>query len=275
MNNFYVYYWKRMDIDSIFYVGKGKNNRYKDMSSRNKWFLNIVNKVGLDNIKIEVIESNLSEQDAFKKEIFYIEKFKSEGHQLVNLTSGGDGSSDWYSYLSEEEKEKHKEKSKSFLGKKHTKETKMKMSEKAKGRKWNDEYKKLFSEKAKGREGFWKGKKLSMETRKKISESKMGKKHSEETKKKIANSQIGRKGTTNKIVYIIIKGEIKYVYESKKDCIREKPEGLTAYFIEKNLKLNKNLQEKPTGDLIVIYKEDYDRLKAQSTIENTSIGEKP
>lgn len=56
MNNFYVYVWIRKDIDKVFYVGKGKNNRYKDLSSRNKWFLNVVHKVGMENIEIKILE---------------------------------------------------------------------------------------------------------------------------------------------------------------------------------------------------------------------------
>lgn len=34
MNRFYVYVWIRKDTNNVFYVGKGSNNRYKDLSMR-------------------------------------------------------------------------------------------------------------------------------------------------------------------------------------------------------------------------------------------------
>lgn len=43
-NNFYVYIWFLKETNEVFYVGKGKNNRYKSLSSRNSYFLNIIHK---------------------------------------------------------------------------------------------------------------------------------------------------------------------------------------------------------------------------------------
>ena len=137
MNNekiYYVYKWIRLDKNEVFYIGKGHGNRYKDLRMRNKYFLNVVNKVGMDNINIEIIEDNLDEITAFEKEKYYIKYYKDIGCNLTNLTSGGDGSSDWWNYLSEEEKEHHREISKSFLGKTHSEETKQKMSKSMTGK---------------------------------------------------------------------------------------------------------------------------------------------
>jgi len=119
MNNiFYVYIWIRKDINKVFYVGKGHGNRYRNLkTSRNRWFKHVVEKVGKDNLEVKIIESELEEKTAFEREKYYIKYFKEIGHPLTNLTSGGDGSSDWFQYLTEEEKEKHREISKSFLGK--------------------------------------------------------------------------------------------------------------------------------------------------------------
>lgn len=268
INRFYIYVWIRLDKNEVFYVGKGSNNRYKDMSMRNKYFLNVVNKIGMDNIEIKIIEDNLTEDEAFEKEILYIEYYKNNENHLTNMTKGGEGSSNWYEFLSEEEKERHREKSRSFVGRTHSEKTKRKMSESAKGRKWDEEHKKMFSEKAKGRSGYWKGKKLSEETRRKLSESKKGSKMSEETKEKISKTLKGRKGTTNKIVYILISNEIKYIYDSKKECIKNRPNNISMYFIEKSLKKYKTYNGSLGEDMIIIYKEDYDRLETQSTIES-------
>ena len=233
-NNFYVYIWTRLDKNEVFYVGKGSKNRYKDMRMRNRYFLNIVNKIGIDNIKIDIIENNLTEEQAFQKEIFYINYYKKQGCNLTNISKGGEGSSGWFDSLSDEEKEKHREISKSFLGKHHTEETRNKMSKSAKGRKM-----------------------------------------SEETKKKISLSNIGRKGTTNKIVYVIINNKIIKIYNSKKECIKDKNKiGVSEYYIEKSLKKYKNINyelNKRYGDVIIIFKEDYDRLETQSTIESVNI----
>ena len=222
-----------MDTKEVFYVGKGSKNRYKDMRMRNRYFLNVVNKVGMNNIDIKIIEDNLTENDAFKREIYYIDFYKKQGHNLTNLTKGGEGSSNWFNFLTEEEKEHHRRISASFTNRKHSVETKKKMSESARGRKM-----------------------------------------SEETKRKISISQAGRLGTTNKTVYIVEFNQIKQIYNSKKECLKNKPKNLSTYFIEKSLKKYKNI-EKITDDFVVIFKEDYDRIKTQSTIENTSIGETP
>ena len=68
---YYVYVWIRNDTNKVFYVGKGKKNRINDLSMRNKYFLNVVNKVGIDNIEIKIIENDLSEEKAYEREIFY------------------------------------------------------------------------------------------------------------------------------------------------------------------------------------------------------------
>ena len=114
------YVWIRNDTNKVFYVGKGKKNRINDLSMRNKYFLNVVNKVGIDNTTRKKIEENLTEQEAFDLEIYYIQHYKEIGCELTNMTKGGEGSSDWFEHLSEEEKDKHREISKSFLGRTHT-----------------------------------------------------------------------------------------------------------------------------------------------------------
>lgn len=170
--NYYVYVWFRTDKNEVFYVGKGHGRRSHDMTMRNRYFLHVVNKVGMDNIVILKLEENLSEVEAFEKEVYYIDFYEKLGHSLTNMTKGGEGSSDWFSRLSEEEKQHHREMSKSFLGKKHTEETKKKMSEAAKGRKQSAEtiekIKKTIKEN--GRIGYWKDKNMPNEAKKKMSD---------------------------------------------------------------------------------------------------------
>lgn len=251
---FYVYIWIRLDKNTVFYVGKGSGNRYKDMSMRNRYFLNVVNKVGKDNIEIKIIEDNLSEQEAFEKEIYYIQYYKEQNCELTNMTSGGEGSSDWYEHLTDEEKEQHKEISKSFLGKHHIEDTKKKMSKSMTGIKhsFSEEGMKSLKECARNRDSYWKGKHLSEETKKKISQTRK--------EKNIPNPN-------QKIVYILDdKFNIVEILPSRTFAMN-----IYGYKVKECVKLNKNKND--TKDLYIydnkyfIYKEDYDLLMSQSTIE--------
>lgn len=285
MNRFYVYIWIRKDINAVFYVGKGTKNRYKDLSMRNKYFLNIVNKIGLDNIEIKIIENNLTEEEAFNKEKEYIQYYKDRGIKLANMTSGGEGSSNWYNYLTEEEKEHHKEISKSFLGKKHTEETKNKISQSAKGRTWDDAHKKLFSEMAKGRPSGFKGHKHTDASKVKMREKaigrpnvRKGKKTSQETKLKISESLKKYAKThvspTAKAVVVLDKNNtIINEFNSVKDCTQYYANcdiPISPACVRKYLKTGKTFnsqfdRHKQYIGIRFVYKEN---LKSQSTIES-------
>jgi hypothetical protein len=251
---FYVYIWIRLDKNEVFYVGKGTGNRYKDMSMRNRYFLNVVNKIGKENIEIKIVEDNLLEDEAFEREKFYIKYYNDQGFNLTNLTSGGEGSSDWYRYLTEEEKEKHKEISKSFIGKHHTEKTKQKMSQSMKGLKHSFSEKGLNSlrESIQNRESYWKGKHLSEETKKKISETRKERKISNPNQKPV------------------------YILDENLNIIEELPNRTYAmsvygYKVKTYVKLNKNIghinELHICNNKCFIYKEDYDLLMSQSTIE--------
>lgn len=102
----------------------------KSKSHKSNWVQKLRSK-GLKPI-IESIESNISSYDEVcNKEIYYINKYKSEGHRLTNMASGGN------------------------KNKKMSDETRKKMSESAKNRKFklvlSEETKKILSEKAKQR----------------------------------------------------------------------------------------------------------------------------
>lgn len=256
---YYVYKWIRLDTNQVFYIGKGHGNRYKDRSMRNKYFNNVVNKVGIDNIKIEIIESNLDEATAFEKEKYYIKYYKDAGHKLTNMTSGGEGSSDWYKFLSEEEKERHKEISKSFLGRHHTEETKKKMSKSMTGLKHNftEESRQRLIDSVKSRPAPFKGKHLS-----------------EETKEKLRQAHLGTKGKNAKTVFILdsnyfIVDEIRSRSETFEKYSDVKQHNIRKC-LEHNSKISNINESLFYKDICFIYKQDYDMLNSQSTIETVA-----
>lgn len=102
-------------------------------------------------------------QDALSAEVYLISRLKAEGHDLLNLTLGGEGS----------------------LGVAQSDATKAKRSASLSGRKVSEETKKRISTANTG-------KVRSEESRKKMREAKVGVRLSEEHKKKIGQSLKGR-----------------------------------------------------------------------------------
>jgi hypothetical protein len=92
---FYVYEHWRPDRGECFYVGKGNGMRAHDMRVRNKYHKRVQQKLsGLGLIvEVRIIADNLSEKDAFSREIERIAFWKNDGADLCNYTSGGEGSS--------------------------------------------------------------------------------------------------------------------------------------------------------------------------------------
>lgn len=87
-NDFYVYEWFNIKTNEVFYVGKGRNNRYKDIKQRNTYFKNYYNKYKCE---VRKIKTNLSEDDAFKFEKELISEYRKTGQAQCNLTDGGEG----------------------------------------------------------------------------------------------------------------------------------------------------------------------------------------
>jgi len=184
---YYTYAFLREDR-TPYYIGKGKGNRaygrrYKGI------------KPPKDKSRILILKQNLTEEEAFKHEIYMIAVFgrKDLGTGiLLNRTDGGEGGS----------------------GRIHSEETRRKVSEVLKGKILSEETKRKISEAKKGENHPNYGKSLSEETRRKLSEAhkniseetrikmseaKKGNKHmlgktlSEETKRKMSEAQKGRK----------------------------------------------------------------------------------
>ena len=88
---FYVYSHIRLDTNQPFYIGKGLKYRSHSTKGRNKHWNNIVSKCGY---RIEIISSNLTNEEACRKEIALILKYGRQDIKtgiLVNMTAGGEG----------------------------------------------------------------------------------------------------------------------------------------------------------------------------------------
>jgi hypothetical protein len=172
---YYTYAYLRED-KTPYYIGKGQGNRaYK----RRKTDI----KPPKDKSKIIFLKQNLTEEEAFKHEIYMIAVFgrKDLGTGILhNKTDGGDGAS----------------------GLIHSGETKRKISKAQKGKIVSEETKRKMSEAKKGENNPFYGKSPSEETKIKIGEASKGRTHSKEIKIKIGEASKGRKwwndGAVNK-----------------------------------------------------------------------------
>jgi hypothetical protein len=188
LNRFYTYAYLRED-KTPYYIGKGTGKR---IYSTNRSI-----KPPKDKSRIIYLKQNLTEEEAFRHEIYMIAVFgrKDLGTGILqNLTNGGEGMSGCIP--SEETKRKLSEESKgeknNFYGKTHSEETKRKQSEVKIGKN-NPNYGKTHSEESKRKiSEAHKGKIFSEETRRKISEAGKGRTHSEESKRKISESKKGK-----------------------------------------------------------------------------------
>jgi hypothetical protein len=87
--SYYVYRHIRLDTNTPFYVGKGRNKRSFSKLRRNKIWQGIVEN---SDFEAEIMVRNLSENDAFEKEKEFIKLYKSLGYCEANMTNGGKGS---------------------------------------------------------------------------------------------------------------------------------------------------------------------------------------
>jgi len=202
---YYTYAYLREDR-TPYYIGKGTGKR---IYSKQKYI-----KPPKDKSRIIYLKQNLTEEEAFRHEIYMIDVFGriDLGTGILhNRTIGGEGVSGLIH--SEETKIKMSDAQKGEknhnYGKTHSEEQKRKLSEAMKGKTHSEEHKRNISEAQKGRthseetkrklSEAHKGKTLSDETKRKLSEVNKGenhhmygKTHSEETRKKMSESQKGR-----------------------------------------------------------------------------------
>ena len=153
--HYYTYAYLREDR-TPYYIGKGKGNRIYKRGSR-------VFAPPKDKSRIIYLKQNLTEEEAFRHEIYMIAvlgRIDLGTGILHNMTDGGEG-------ISNPSEETRKKISDAQKGKTHTEESRKKMSESKKN--------------------------ISEETRRKMSQSSKGKTLSEETKRKIGDAGKGRK----------------------------------------------------------------------------------
>ena len=195
LNRFYTYAYLRED-KTPYYIGKGTGKR---IYSTNRSI-----KPPKDKSRIIYLKKNLTEEEAFRHEIYMIDVFgrKDLGTGILqNLTNGGEGMSGCIP--SEETKRKLSEESKgeknNFYGKTHSEETKRKISDAHKGennymygRTHSEETKRKQSEVKIGKNNPNYGKSHSEEHRRKIGDAQKGKTRSEETKIKISEALKGK-----------------------------------------------------------------------------------
>jgi len=180
---YYTYAYLRED-KTPYYIGKGKGRR---IYLKGKGEVNPPK----DKSRIIFLKQNLTEEEAFKHEIYMIAVFgrKDLGTGILhNRTDGGEGNSGFVP--SEETRKKLSEANK---GRTFSEEHKRKLSEARKGKTLSEEHKRKVGESGKGRIPWNKGKTHSAETKRKQSEVKKGKTLSKEHKRKISEMNKGRR----------------------------------------------------------------------------------
>lgn len=85
---FYVYAWYNKKTKEIFYIGKGCNNRYKQVKNRNKLFIDYYNN---NDCGVKIIKWFNNEDEALEYENKCIIRLKKKGRCSCNLDNGGTG----------------------------------------------------------------------------------------------------------------------------------------------------------------------------------------
>ena len=188
--HYYTYAYLRED-KTPYYIGKGQGDRiYKKGSGE-------VNPPK-DKSRVIYLKQNLTEEEAFRHEIYMIDVFgrKDLGTGILrNKTNGGEGVSGWVP--SEETKIKMSESGKNKI---FSEETKIKMSESGKVKIFSEEHRRKMSESGKN-------KIFSEETKRKISEANKGKILSEEHRRNLSEANKNPSEETRRKISERLKGK--------------------------------------------------------------------
>lgn len=139
--DFYVYEYYIVETDEVFYVGKGRQKRYRELHNRSQYFNNVMAKYECD---VRIVLNGLTNQEACLKEKELINKWWAKNQARCNFTAGGTGFSEgklnprvlkpprgklnYFYGLRMIGPDNH------FYGKRHTEETKRKISVNRKGK---------------------------------------------------------------------------------------------------------------------------------------------
>ena len=156
-------------LDPLVRWGKNGSNY------RGQVFYYAILKYGWDNIKHEILYTDLSRNEAEHKEVELIAEYKSNHKEYgYNVDNGGN-------YGGSRSKETREKISQSLKRTLNTEEGREIHSKASVGRKRSEEWRRMMSE-------IHSGKTVSQETREKIGNANKGHKHSEETKKQIGRT---------------------------------------------------------------------------------------
>jgi hypothetical protein len=184
MNKFYIYLHIRLDTEEVFYVGKGSGYRARMRYKRNSYWNRIVAKAGY---RIEYAAKELTEAEAFRKEVETIAHYRALGQACANLTDGGEGNSGWAP----------------------SEETKAKLSAANRGTVFSPEHKEKLSKSRKMRkEQPRTGIAHSKEARAKISLAHRGKVLNAKTREKMSLSKLSPNNPIRKQVLCLDTGQI-------------------------------------------------------------------
>lgn len=190
---YYVYAWYYVDTNKIFYIGKGKGNRYLETkNSRNSYFKNIINSA---NVSVKILIDNLTNEESLNLERQLIYEYWNKGECKANFHEGGCGG---------------------YTGKYNDPERSRKISEAAKkrigplnsnyGNKWTQEQKDNLSKKNKGKSH------ISPEHLEKLKNINTGRIVSQETRKKLSDLKRGKK-ISNHQIKCLVASHIKVIYK--------------------------------------------------------------
>lgn len=214
----YIIYAFIDENNKPFYIGQTYNLKMR-MNAHNQYILDIeekrhpstfpyyrkARKMFLNgiNLKVDILESNLTKQEADIKEAEYIKQYRfDESCTLLNILDGGIFNQR-NKFVSEDTKRKISAAKKGKkLSDKHKESLKNCVRKK---REWTEEQLQKYSENTKRMNT---GRKLSPEHIEKIRQSKIGKKHSDETKNKIGRT--GKDHSTSKHYKLISPDGIEY-----------------------------------------------------------------
>jgi hypothetical protein len=225
-NRFYTYAYLREDR-TPYYVGKGKGDRaYRKRKSGIK--------PPKDKSRIILLKQNLTEQEAFKHEIYMIAVFgrKDLGTGILhNKTNGGEGTSGLIPWN----------------------RGKTGFTPWNKGKECDEDHKRNISIGRKGIPSHRPGYSPSKETREKIANANMGRKHTEETCNKMSKTKMGHyvsPETTAKIVKKLCKGPYKLLHTSGEEIIVD---NLSQFCRENNLH-RERMMDRIKGKVLNPYK---------------------